>query len=100
MTLHGVLYVLLAGSRLQVEHFVQSIEFEEVAVGFAGGSWEAKNPFDRTEGLLCKPSSDASLRLNKSGDTALSLGGTVAVVTKTVFLSDVVSPGGSTICQP
>ena len=36
VTLHGVLYVLLAGSRLQVEHFVQSIEFEEVAVGFAG----------------------------------------------------------------
>jgi hypothetical protein len=34
--LHGLLHVLLVGARLQVEHFVQGIEFEEVAMGFAG----------------------------------------------------------------
>jgi hypothetical protein len=36
VTLHGLLDVLLTGARFQVEHFVQSIEFEEVAMGFAG----------------------------------------------------------------
>jgi len=36
VALHGLLHVPLAGAWLQVEHFVQSIEFEEVAMGFAG----------------------------------------------------------------
>jgi hypothetical protein len=35
VTLHGLLHVPLPGAWLQVEYFVQSIELEEVAMGFA-----------------------------------------------------------------